>query len=139
MYCHRFTSTGSIFVIHIQPHRFQGIQQYQFLSKTTVLCGIGQIIVGWGNYGQSIFRVIFACGRTGNHYLRVQLVSDIHRPNKKSTYNILLSCSMVFDQISLGGISWHMKPVPVIFLFSASRESLSQTCNCYWNPFLVRK
>ena len=46
---------------------------------------------------------------------------------------------MLFDQISIGGISRHMKPMPVIFLFSASRDSFPQTWNYYWNPFQVRK
>ena len=33
--------------------------------------------------GKRIFRVIFACGGTWYHSLRVQLVSDLHRPNTK--------------------------------------------------------
>ena len=93
----------------------------------------------WGNYGQIILRVIFDCGRIGYHICRVWLVSDIHKSRKKWTYNLFIFCSMLFYQIILGGISWHMKPMPVIFLFSASRESLSQTWNYYWNPCLVIK
>ena len=43
----------------------------------------------WPNYfwwvrgGQIISRVIFACGRTGYHSFRAQLVSNMHRPTKK--------------------------------------------------------
>ena len=58
---------------------------------------------------------------------------------QKRTYNVFIFCSMLFYQIILGGISWHMKPMSVILLLSASRESLSQTWNYYWNPCLVRK
>ena len=46
---------------------------------------------------------------------------------------------MLFSQIGLGGVSWYMKPMPVVFLFSASRDSLSQMWKYYWNPCLVRK
>ena len=46
---------------------------------------------------------------------------------------------MLIYQMKLGGTSWNMKPMPVIFLFSASRESLYQIWNYYWNPCLVRK
>ena len=62
----------------------------------------------WGHNGKSIFRVIFSCGRTLYHSLRAKLVSDIHRPNKKWSYNVFISCSVLFYQISLGQISWHM-------------------------------
>ena len=39
----------------------------------------------------------------------------------------------------MGGISWHMKPMPVVFLFSASCESLYQTGNYYCNPCMLIK
>ena len=46
---------------------------------------------------------------------------------------------MLFSQMSLGGTSWNMKNMPMIFLFSASRDSLYNMRNYYWKPFLVRK
>ena len=59
MYQHGLTNIGSLWVLHFQPHRFQGIQLYQFHSQTTVLCGIGKIIVGGGHDDQSMLMVIF--------------------------------------------------------------------------------
>ena len=52
MDCHGLTNTGSLWVLHFQTHRLQGIQLYQFHSKTTVLYGIGQIFVGGGVTGR---------------------------------------------------------------------------------------
>ena len=46
---------------------------------------------------------------------------------------------MLSSLISLGGICWHMKPMPVILLFIASRDTFTQTWNYYWNPCLVGK
>ena len=46
---------------------------------------------------------------------------------------------MLFYKIRPGGTSWYMKPVPVIFLFSATHDSLYNMWNFYWNPCLVSK
>ena len=46
---------------------------------------------------------------------------------------------MLIYQMKLGGTSWNMKPMPVIFLFSATRDLLYQTWNFYCNPCLVIK
>ena len=39
----------------------------------------------------------------------------------------------------MGGTSWHMKPMPVIFLFSDARALLFNMWNFYWKPCLVIK
>ena len=93
----------------------------------------------WGHNGQNIFRVIFACGRTWYHSFRVQLVSDMHRSNKKISWNVSIYSSVIFYQIILVGISWHMKHMPVIFLFGAARDSFSNVWIFYCNPCLVIK
>ena len=36
---------------------------------------------------------------------------------------------MLFYQISMGGTGWYMKPMPMIFLFSASRYSFFNMWN----------
>ena len=46
MYRHGVTNTGSLWVLNLQPHRFQGVQLDYFHSQTTVLCVIGEIIGG---------------------------------------------------------------------------------------------
>ena len=46
---------------------------------------------------------------------------------------------MVYSKIFMGGTSWYMKPMPVIFLFSAACDSLSNMRNFDWNPCMVRK
>ena len=45
---HRVTNTGILWVLHLQPHRFQGFQVDYFHSKTIVLCVIVQMIAGGG-------------------------------------------------------------------------------------------
>ena len=89
--------------------------------------------------GQSILRVISACGRTWSHSFRVNVVPDLHVPNTESSLNVCISCSILFYQISLVWTILHMKPVPVVFLFSDARESLSNMWIFYWKSCLVRK
>ena len=79
----------------------------------------------WGHDGQSIFRVIFACGITGHHSFRVQLVSDVPRPKKNYHRMSTIPVLFQFLKISLVGTSQNMKPMPGIFLFSDARDSLS--------------
>ena len=45
---------------------------------------------------------------------------------------------MLFYQVIMGGTSWHMKLMPVIFLFSTARDSFYSLWGFYWNPCLVR-
>ena len=130
------TNAGSLWVLNFQPHRFQGIQLDYFHSQTTMLRGIGQIIVGEGMTGRSYLGCFFLVAEQGT---RVQLVSDMHRPNKKLSYNVCISCSILFYQISLVWTILHMKHVPVVFLFSDARESLSNMWIFYWKSCLVRK
>ena len=81
----------------------------------------------WRRDEQSIFRIFFCVG-IWYHSFRVQLVSDMHR-QKKWSLNIYIYCFMLFYKIRLGGTSWYTKPTPVIFLFIAARDSLSNMCN----------
>ena len=53
MDCRGLTNTVSLWVLNFQPHRFRGIQLDKFHSQTTVLCGIGQIIVSGGMKGRA--------------------------------------------------------------------------------------
>ena len=50
---HGVINKGSLWVLNFQPHRFQGVQLYQFFSQTTVLCVIGQIVGGVGVTGRA--------------------------------------------------------------------------------------
>ena len=52
MDCHVATNTGSLWVLHLQPDRFQGIKFDYFQSQTTVLFGIGKLIGGRGVMGR---------------------------------------------------------------------------------------
>ena len=97
-----------------------------------------QIISGGGIIGK-LFRVIFACGITWSHIFRPQFVSYMHRTNTKWSFNVCISCYILFSKTRLGVTIWYMKTMPMIFLFSAARYSLSNMWNVYWNPFLVRK
>ena len=45
MDCHWLTNADSLWVLNFKPHRFQGIQLNQFRIQTTLLYGIGKIIV----------------------------------------------------------------------------------------------
>ena len=47
------TNAGSMWVLHFQPNRFQGVQLDQFHSQTTLLHGIGQLIGGGGVTGRA--------------------------------------------------------------------------------------
>ena len=49
---HWVNDTGGMWVLHLQQHRFQGVQLGYFQSQTSVLCGIGQIIGGGGVVGR---------------------------------------------------------------------------------------
>ena len=89
--------------------------------------------------GQRIFRVIFDCVRTCYHSFRLHFLSDFHITNTKWSLNAYIYFSMFFSKIRLGGNSFHMKPMPVIFLFSDAHESLSNMWNLDCNPCLVRK
>ena len=93
----------------------------------------------WSCDGQSIFRVIFACGITWYHILRVQLVSYLHITNTKRSLNIFISCSILFSKIRLVGTSWYMKPMPMIFLFSTTCDLLYNMWEFFWKPSMVRK
>ena len=77
--------------------------------------------------------------RICSHSFRIQLVSNMHRTNKRLSQNIYISCSMLFSQIFTGGNSWHMKPMSVILLFSADCGLSSNMWNFYCNPCLVIK
>ena len=112
---HELTNTGSLQVIHFQPHRFQGIQLDQFHNKTTVLFGIGQIIVGGGRTGRVYLRwflLVVEQGTAVSGYSWCQIFID---PEKKWSHNICISWYMLFYQISLVWTSWNMKPMPVMF------------------------
>ena len=124
---------------YIFDHTGSRVSNWIFHSQSTVLCVNWSNNWWWRRDGKVIFRVMFACGRTSYHSFRVQLLSDLHIPNTKWSFNVCISCSMLSSQIRLGGTSWHMKPVPVILLFSSSRDSLSNMCNFDLNTFLVRK
>ena len=50
---HRATNTDSPWVLNFKPNRFQGAQLDYFPSKTTMVCGIGQIIGGGGVTGRA--------------------------------------------------------------------------------------
>ena len=79
MYCHGLTNTGSLWVIHFQPHRFQGTQQYYFHSKTTVLCGIVQTIAGGGITGRAYlgrFLLVVEQGTTFSGYDWYHIFTD---------------------------------------------------------------
>ena len=93
----------------------------------------------WRGGGQIIFRVIFSCVRTWYYIFRVKLVSDLLRPNTKRSLNVCIYCSVLSSKIMLGGTSWYMKPMPVVFLFIATRDSFSNIWNYFWNPCLVRE
>ena len=49
---HGVTNKGGLWVFNFQPHRLQGVQLYYFHIKTTVICGIDQIIGGEGVIGR---------------------------------------------------------------------------------------
>ena len=121
------TNTGSLWVLHLQPHRFQGIQWIFFTEKYRAMWN-------WSNHlwkkrdRKSIFRVLFAFGRTWYQSFRVQLVSDLIKPNTKLSSNVCIFCSMLSYKIRFGGTSWYMKPMPVFFPFSATRYSLYNMC-----------
>ena len=103
-----------------------------------MLCGIGQIFVGGGITGISYlgwFLIVVEQGTTVSGYSWCQIFTD----PKKRTYNVFISCYMLFSKKYLGGISWHMKPMPVIFLFSASRDSLYQTWIFLLEPLYSNK
>ena len=76
----------------------------------------------WRHDRKSPFRVIFACGRTWYDSFKVQLVLDLHRPKEKLSLNVYTYFSMLFYQTRLGGTNWHVKPMPVILIFSATRD-----------------
>ena len=82
---------------------------------------------------------MFAGGITCSHSFREKLVSDLLRPNKKWSLNVCISCSMLSYKIILGGTSCYMKPMPVIFLFSATCDSFYNMWNFDWSTCLVRK
>ena len=50
---HGVTNTFGLWVLHLQPHRFQGFRLDCFHSQTTVLCGIGQIVCCGGMGGRA--------------------------------------------------------------------------------------
>ena len=53
MDCHGVTNTSGLWVLHLQPHRYQGVQLDYFHSQNTVLYGFVQIIGGGGMMGRS--------------------------------------------------------------------------------------
>ena len=46
---------------------------------------------------------------------------------------------LLFSWWRTGDISWHLKPMPVIFLFNTDHDFFLQHVDFYWNPCLVRK
>ena len=45
---------------------------------------------------------------------------------------------MLFYKISLGGTSWNMQPMPMILIFSATRDRFYSTWNFHWDPCMVK-
>ena len=90
-------------------------------------------------YRQSIFRVIFDCGRTWYQSSRVQLVQDLLIPNKIFLLHVCISFFMFSSKISLGKTSWYMIPMITIFLFGDPSDSFSNIWNFDWNPCLLQK
>ena len=93
----------------------------------------------WIHDEKSMFRVIFACGITWSHSFRVQLVSDLYRPNTKLSLNVYIYWYMLFSLIRPVGTSYNMKPMPMVFIFSVDRDSFSNIWNFDWYPCLVIK
>ena len=79
--------------------------------------------------GQSIFRVILACGRILYQSFRVQLVPYLHRHNNNDHWISVFNCFILFSKIRLGQTSSYMKYMPVSFLFSAAHDSFSNMCS----------
>ena len=92
----------------------------------------------WRRYRYSMFRVIFACGITCSHSFMAHLVSDMHRPNQRLSSNVYIDYYILFSKIRLGGTNFHMKPMPEILLFSASRDWFYIMWNFDWNPCLKK-
>ena len=138
MDCHGVTNTGILWVLNFQPHRFQGVLLGFSHSNYRAMWN------WWNNWWwrrdrKSIFKVIFACGRSWYHSFRVQLVSYLLRTNTKLSLNVYISCSILSSKISMGGTGWYIKPMRLIFLFSATCYSLSNMCTFNCNPFMVVK
>ena len=45
---HGGTNTGSMWILHMQPHILQCVQLYYWYIQSTALFSIGQMICGWG-------------------------------------------------------------------------------------------
>ena len=83
MYCQGMTNTGSLWVLHFKPHSFQGAQLDFFHSKTTVLCGIDQIIGGRGVIGRAylgLYLLVVEHGTTVSGYSWCKICSDPTKP-----------------------------------------------------------
>ena len=50
---HGVTATGGLWILHVKPHRFQGVQLDYCNRQATALCEIGQIIGGGGVAGRA--------------------------------------------------------------------------------------
>ena len=135
---HGGTSKCVLLILLVQPHMFQGVQLVQFYIKTTLICLIRQIIGGRGvtrraYLGLSLlwYNILpLSQGTVGAIYVQTQ---------QKQSLNVCIYCSMLSSKIILGGTSFYMKPMPVIFLFSTDCDPLSNTYNFDWNPCLVIK
>ena len=139
MDCHGVTNKVSLWFLNLQPNRFQGVQLYYFHSHTTILCVIGQIIGGRGIMSRAylgLFWLVVEYGNTVSGYIWCPICTD---PTKKWSLDICIYCYMLFSKIRMGRTSWYIKYMPVSFIFSTARDSLSNKCNFYWNPCMVRK
>ena len=77
---HGVTNKGSLRVLHLQSHRFQGVQLDYFHIQNTVLCGIGQIIFGRGVTGRAylgVFLVVVEHITKFSGYSWCQIRSDL--------------------------------------------------------------
>ena len=67
--------------------------------------------------------------RICSHSFRIQLVSNMHRTNKKWSLNVCIYFYMLFSQIRMGWTTWHMKPLSVIFIISTTYAWFSKMWN----------
>ena len=91
---HGLTNTGSMWVLHFQPHRLQGIQLNYFNSQNNMLSGIGHIIVGGGMTGRAylgLFLLVAEQGTTVSRYIWCQICTDPTK-NYHSMYLFTVLC-----------------------------------------------
>ena len=83
-------------------------------------------ICWWVHDGQSIFRVFMIVVEQDTKVSGYSWCQIFTESTKNEHIMYLFPVFVFFYQISLGGISWYMKPMPVIFLFSSSRDSFEK-------------